>query len=99
MSKLQLVDEKTGYPIFDGATCTTFRGEVVTLESIELPRHDGSTGRVYCIDSKGRRNGWYPSVIGARFVGYAPSNERTAKAFNDSGVFAPVFTCIGKDSN
>lgn len=32
-----------------------------------------------------------------RGVVYTPSNERTAAAFNASGVFAPVFTCIGKD--
>jgi len=63
-----LVDAATGEAILPNSKRTTFRGETVTVVSCESPRHEGSTGRVYCLDAEGRRNGWYPSVIGAKFV-------------------------------
>lgn len=63
----RLVQDKSLAPIDIGQKLTTFRGEVVTLDSTQPPHHEGSTGRVYCRDAEGRVNGWYPSVVGCHF--------------------------------
>jgi hypothetical protein len=42
---------------------------------------------------KAQRYGYTATIVPAEI---APSNARTAKALNDSGVFAP-FTVVGKD--
>jgi hypothetical protein len=72
MAVMKLVDAETGADIYcfgDTAQRKTFRGEAVVVESVEPPRHPGSTGRVYCRDANGVLcPGWYPSVIGAKFV-------------------------------
>lgn len=64
---LVLVSEKNGRRVRVGETVTTFRGEQAKLVRTEWPRHSGSTGRVY-IEEDGQLNGYYPSVIGAKWV-------------------------------
>lgn len=52
-----MIHEQTGKEIKPGDTCITFRNEVVTLDSF-------TERRVYCRDSKGNTDEWFPSVIG-----------------------------------
>lgn len=51
-----------------GDKVMTFREELVTLTGMEPPRYEGTTGRVYLTDDNGMENGYYPSVIVAKFV-------------------------------
>jgi len=64
MKSMILVDKKTGKPLVEGQTVTTFRGVECVLKGWREPQHGGSTGRVWI---KGGRE-YFPSVIGAVFV-------------------------------
>ena len=59
--KLMNKDKEVTLP----AQLHTFRGKPVTVTSFEVPRHAGSTGRVYteCNQS------FFPSVVGCKIVG------------------------------
>ena len=64
-----LIDEKTGEWIEAGAKRTMSRGEQVEVTSFEVPRHRGSTGRVYVKFANDITTaGYYPSVVDAKFV-------------------------------
>lgn len=63
-----LVDKTTQEAIMPNTMRKTFRGEWVTVESWEAPKHMGSTGRVYVKSEEGTQAGYYPSVIGAEFI-------------------------------
>ena len=68
---MKLIYESTGKEVQSGDIAHTFRGEPVVVTGWQEPRHAGSTGRVYCksMDESGWDNSWYPSVIGAKWVG------------------------------
>lgn len=68
---MHLIYETTGTPVKTGDIAHTFRGEAVIVTGRQEPRHSGSTGRVYCksMDESKWDNAWYPSVIGAKWVG------------------------------
>ena len=71
---MYLTYSKTQERVAVGDMTRTFQGERVVVTGIELPRHAGSTGRVYVrvIDEgskEGTEQGFYPSVIGAEWVG------------------------------
>ena len=68
---MHLVYETTGKPVKTGDIAHTFRGEAVIVTGWQEPRHEGSTGRVYCqsTDESKWNDSWYPSVIGAKWVG------------------------------
>lgn len=70
---MKLVYAATGVEVGAGDVITDPHngapGETWTVESIERPRHGGSTGRVYITSSLGYSQGYYPGVIGAEWVG------------------------------
>lgn len=68
---MYLTYSKTQERVTVGDEVLTFRGEPVVVTGIELPKHAGSTGRVYVrsMDEHGTEEGFYPSVIGAEWVG------------------------------
>lgn len=71
---MYLTYSKTQERVAIGDMTRTFRGDRVVVTNIELPKHAGSTGRVYVrvIDEgnmEGTEQGFYPSVIGAEWVG------------------------------
>lgn len=68
---MYLTYSKTQERVTVGDVAHTFKGEAVVVTGIELPRHAGSTGRVYVrsMDERGMEQGVYPSVIGAEWVG------------------------------
>lgn len=78
---MKLVYEKSGKPVQIGDRVTTGRGEKYYLQNIELPRHGGSTGRVYVSKTKNPRGGafstmsYFPSVIGAKWIGREDQGE------------------------
>lgn len=58
-----------GKPVQIGDKVKTFRGETFTLIGVQVPRHEGSTGRVFVRDDQdGTELAFYPSVIGAKWV-------------------------------
>ena len=61
-SHMKLIHEATGHEVKPGDTVVTRKGVTVTLMD-----YDGSGNRVYC-DDNGTRKGWFPEVIGCRFV-------------------------------
>lgn len=65
---MRLVYDKTGIEVQEGDKVETSRAELVTVTSIEKPRHGGSTGRVYVENENGGRSGYYPSVVGAKWI-------------------------------
>ena len=60
---MQLVHKATRQPVQIGERIASFRGEFCTVESVEQPRHAGSTGRVYVRADAGWSQGFYPSVF------------------------------------
>lgn len=63
-----LVD-KNGEAIVAGQVVKDFRGDPMVVDSGEPPRHEGSSGRVYClIAGVVNPQGFYPSVIDAKWV-------------------------------
>ncbi len=68
---MKLIYETTGKEVQSGDIAHTFRGEAVIVTGWQEPRHAGSTGRVYCqsMDESKWQNSWYPSVIGAVWIG------------------------------
>ena len=52
--RIWLLTDRQGVPVEIGEKITCFRGEVSVLDSAEVPRHAGSTGRV---------NNFFPSVF------------------------------------
>jgi hypothetical protein len=68
---MYLTYSKTQERVEVGDVAHTFRGEAVVVTGIEMPKHAGSTGRVYVrsMDERGMEQGFYPSVIGAEWVG------------------------------
>ena len=52
--RLWMLVDSEGNPVSRGDAITSFRGEVCTLGSAEIPRHAASTGRV---------NNFFPSVF------------------------------------
>jgi len=61
-------DDNTGKEVAKGDTVELSSGEMVTVDSIEKPRHGGSTGRVYIKYENGSIQGYYPSVVGAEWI-------------------------------
>jgi hypothetical protein len=64
----KLVHETTGIEAKPGDILQTFRNEVCELESIELPRHGGSTGRIY-VKMDGHTQSFFPGVCSLKWVG------------------------------
>jgi hypothetical protein len=62
----ELVYQESGLLVRVGDAVTTYRGDTGTVESMERPRHAGSTGRVYIKLETGTA-GYYPSVIRAEW--------------------------------
>tara|TARA_R110000822_G_scaffold92140_10_gene212127 strand:+ start:1394 stop:1600 length:207 start_codon:yes stop_codon:yes gene_type:complete len=67
---MKLIYEKNSSEVKTGDVAHTFRGEPVVVTGWQHPRHEGSTGKVYCasMDGRGWQMEWYPSVIGAKWV-------------------------------
>lgn len=70
---MQLVYAETSQPVQKGDLVTMRDGDKAIVESIEKPRHGGSTGRVYVRHGDGENfdgesQGYYPSVIGAVWI-------------------------------
>ena len=70
---MKLIYETTGVEVKSGDIAHTFNGKPVVVTGWQEPRHEGSTGRVICqsMDESKWTNAWYPSVIGAKWVGDA----------------------------
>lgn len=68
---MKLVYERNGNEVQAGDIAHTFRGEPVIVTGWQEPRSEASTGRVYCtsMDESKWQNAWYPSVIGAKWIG------------------------------
>lgn len=71
---MRLIYEKTGAEVRAGDIATSFRGEQYVVQSVELPRHAGSTGRMYVTrldsetDAPRYSSSYFPSVFGAKWV-------------------------------
>lgn len=55
--------DKEGRPVQAGATVTSFRGELGTLQGMQPPLHGGSSGRVI-VDGRA----YFPSVFNLKWV-------------------------------
>ena len=68
---MKLIYENTGCEVKFGDVTQTFNGERVVITGWQEPRHEASTGRVYCqsMDESKWDSAWYPSVVGARWIG------------------------------
>lgn len=66
-SRTVLVNEKTMQPLRLGQAVETGNGEIGILIGIHPPKRANSSGHVY-VEGNGRKNYWYASVIGAKFV-------------------------------
>lgn len=64
---MKLVYETNGNEVKEGDT-VHLRDEAVTVTSIIKPAHGGSTGRVYVAPKGMRSVGFFPSVIGAKWI-------------------------------
>ena len=58
-----LIHSATGQPVKLGDAVRDFRGDPAKVTSWELPRHSGSTGRVYVVTPEGWIQGYYPAVF------------------------------------
>jgi hypothetical protein len=71
---MRLVYEDTHQPVVIGDVVTISNGARVRVDSIEKPRHGGSTGRVYVQQvneqglPSGYSHGFFPAVIGAEWI-------------------------------
>jgi len=66
---MKLVNKLTGNEVLVGHKIMLSTGNVVTVTSIQEPRHGGSTGRVYVKYPISKNEiGFYPSVVGAHWV-------------------------------
>lgn len=67
---MKLIYEKTGAQVQTGDIAHDFRGKAAVVTGWELPRHEGSTGRVYVAEMRenGFNMGYYPSVYGMKWV-------------------------------
>ena len=67
---MQLVYEKTGKEVSLGDTVHV-KGTPYYLRAIINPHKPSSTGRVWCtsMDERKHFNEWFPSVIGAKWIG------------------------------
>jgi len=63
---LTLIHKSSGKLVTIGDKVTDFRGEKAVITDVEMPRHSGSTGRVYVRNEHphGFVQGFYPSVFG-----------------------------------
>jgi hypothetical protein len=66
--KHKLVKEIDGQMVNVGDKLLTFRGELVEVLGFEVPRHDGSTGRVNVRFGSDSYRSFFPSVIGCEIV-------------------------------
>lgn len=67
---MKLIREKTGDIINVGDVVHDFRGKAAIVESWSLPKHEGSTGRVYVkeMGERGISGEYYPSVFSLKWV-------------------------------
>lgn len=67
---MKLVRETTGQPIKTGDVVHDFRGKAAYVTGWALPKHSGSTGRVYVkeMTERGADREFYPSVYGLKWV-------------------------------
>lgn len=71
---MRLIYKNSNVEVKPGDAAQTFRGETVIVEDIEKPKSSASTGRVHVIAS-GVRESFYPSVIGAEWIGREDRGE------------------------
>lgn len=67
---MKLIKEKTGDIVNVGDVAHDFRGQAAIITGWAMPRHEGSTGRVYIkeMDERGMTGEYYPSVYGMKWV-------------------------------
>lgn len=64
-----LVYSSTGEPVRVGDIVKTFRSDVVQVEGIREPQHEGSTGRVWVRSLyNSTKREYFPGVIDAKWV-------------------------------
>jgi hypothetical protein len=79
--KFRLVYKKGGHPARVGDPVTTIRGCTGRLMDWKTPKSLASSGRVYVMMDgrpKETRHGFYPVVIGARFVEVEEPDDNAA---------------------
>lgn len=65
---MKLVYKDTRKEVAKGDHVTLRDNVAAKVVSVEKPRHDGSTGRVYVRSVTGYEQGYYPSVINAEWI-------------------------------
>jgi hypothetical protein len=67
---MRLIKESTGVEVKTGDTVHCFRGKAAYVTGWALPKHSGSTGRVYVKEMSDRpfSGEFYPSVYGLKWV-------------------------------
>lgn len=66
---MRLIKETTGEEVKTGEVVHDFRGKAAILTDWALPKHEGSTGRVYVkeMNERGLTGEYYPSVYGLKW--------------------------------
>lgn len=67
-----------GTPVKEGDTVTDFRGDTATVTGWQVPRHEGSTGRVYVREGE-TTGAYFPSVYGLKWQEDRAESERGAR--------------------